>query len=245
MCNICVSASGSPKLVCGNRKPVCGSRKPVCGNRKTAVLENQLIVFATEHEAISNQYIAIYGFINHLPDAYYTNNIILKANNRINCVGIELSKTDRALVDKCQHRNLNQILTKNKTLITKHGLFYVDEHQSDLIAVDSIEASGQSNATKQAVLNAGLPLSVITITINKMCSSGMKAIELSLQEIEVAKYELTICGQMECVMNVPFILNMPRRSISEAYSTSKSSPQTTSNRITTKLAQEILNQIQI
>ncbi|KAA6402443.1 MAG: Acetyl-CoA acetyltransferase [Streblomastix strix] len=73
----------------------------------------------------------------------------------------------------------------------------------------AIQASGQPNPTKQAVMNAGLPGSVVTTTINKVCSSGMKAIQLAAQEIQLEKYDYTVCGGMESMTNAPFILNIP------------------------------------
>ncbi|KAA6369758.1 MAG: hypothetical protein EZS28_034715 [Streblomastix strix] len=84
-----------------------------------------------------------------------------------------------------------------------------------------------------------------TTTINKFCSTGMKSIELSGQEIEDIKYELTIYGKMECMTNAPFKLNISGQLIREAQSTSKSSPETICNHITTKLAKETLDQIQM
>ncbi|KAA6387795.1 MAG: hypothetical protein EZS28_016676, partial [Streblomastix strix] len=62
------------------------------------------MVVATEHEAIPIQYIAVYGYENHLSDVCCTNNIILLANSRINCVGIELSKFDGVFADKRKYK---------------------------------------------------------------------------------------------------------------------------------------------
>ncbi|KAA6371652.1 MAG: hypothetical protein EZS28_032821 [Streblomastix strix] len=61
-------------------------------------LENKLTAVATEHDAISNQYIAIYGQQNHLSDVYCTNNIILLANSRINCIPLSPFSEDPILI---------------------------------------------------------------------------------------------------------------------------------------------------
>lgn len=66
-------------------------------------------------------------------------------------------------------------------------------------------AVGQA-PTRQAVLNAGLPLSVVTSTINKVCASGMKAIMIAAQSLALGHTNIMIAGGMESMSNVPFYL---------------------------------------
>ncbi|KAA6375315.1 MAG: Acetyl-CoA acetyltransferase [Streblomastix strix] len=158
--------------------------------------------------------------------------------------------TSQSLLDLDKDKNNKRyacIVSYSRTPIGSYygGLSNFSAHDLDQIVIKTIEAAGQQNPVKLVLLNARLPLSVIITTINKVCSSGMKSIELSVQKIEDIKYELTIYGYMECMTNAPFILNIPRQLIREAQFTPKSSPETTSNTITTKLAQKILDQIQM
>lgn len=60
--------------------------------------------------------------------------------------------------------------------------------------------------SRQASLLAGLPESVPSITINKVCSSGLKAVDLAVQLIKVGRAEVVIAGGMESMSNCPYSL---------------------------------------
>lgn len=62
---------------------------------------------------------------------------------------------------------------------------------------------GQAPA-RQAALKAGLSHHVITNTINKVCASGMKAITLGAQSIDLGNASIVVAGGMESMSNVPF-----------------------------------------
>jgi len=62
---------------------------------------------------------------------------------------------------------------------------------------------GQAPA-RQAALGAGLPDSVPCTQINKVCSSGMKAVMLGAQSIQLGYNDVVIAGGMESMSNIPF-----------------------------------------
>ena len=62
---------------------------------------------------------------------------------------------------------------------------------------------GQAPA-RQAALGAGIPNSVPCTTVNKVCSSGMKAIMFGAQSIMLGLNELVVAGGMESMTNIPF-----------------------------------------
>lgn len=62
---------------------------------------------------------------------------------------------------------------------------------------------GQAPA-RQASKFAGLPDSVIATTVNKVCASGMKAIAMGAQAIQLGDAEVVVAGGMESMSNVPF-----------------------------------------
>eukprot|EP01089_Gocevia_fonbrunei_P014062 TRINITY_DN3772_c0_g1_i1.p1 TRINITY_DN3772_c0_g1~~TRINITY_DN3772_c0_g1_i1.p1 ORF type:complete len:342 (+),score=108.88 TRINITY_DN3772_c0_g1_i1:261-1286(+) len=68
---------------------------------------------------------------------------------------------------------------------------------------------GQAPA-RQATIFAGLPESVITTTVNKVCASGMKSIMLSAQSIMTGQSEILVAGGMESMSNVPYYLPKAR-----------------------------------
>lgn len=64
---------------------------------------------------------------------------------------------------------------------------------------------GQAPA-RQAVLGAGLPVSVPATTINRVCASGLKATSLAAQTILTGQNEVVLSGGMESMSNVPYLL---------------------------------------
>ena len=68
---------------------------------------------------------------------------------------------------------------------------------------------GQAPATQAATL-AGLPNTVPSTTINKVCASAMKAVMLGAQTIQSGTNEIVVAGGMESMSNVPFYLDKAR-----------------------------------
>uniref|UniRef100_A0A0K0FAS9 acetyl-CoA C-acetyltransferase n=1 Tax=Strongyloides venezuelensis TaxID=75913 RepID=A0A0K0FAS9_STRVS len=64
---------------------------------------------------------------------------------------------------------------------------------------------GQAPA-RQASLKAGLDKSTAVTTINKVCSSGLKAIMIGAQQIQTGHQDVVIGGGMESMSNVPFYM---------------------------------------
>jgi len=62
---------------------------------------------------------------------------------------------------------------------------------------------GQAPA-RQAALGAGLPNTVPCTTVNKVCSSGMKAIMFGAQTIALGQADIIVAGGMESMSNVPY-----------------------------------------
>jgi len=67
---------------------------------------------------------------------------------------------------------------------------------------------GQAPAT-QAAIFAGLPYLPAT-TVNKVCASGMKAIMLAAQSIQLGQNDIVVAGGMESMSNVPYYLDKAR-----------------------------------
>lgn len=65
---------------------------------------------------------------------------------------------------------------------------------------------GQAPA-RQAALNAGLPNSTPSTTINKVCASGMKATQIGHDSIVAGHNNIVICGGQESISNVPFTIS--------------------------------------
>jgi acetyl-CoA C-acetyltransferase len=68
---------------------------------------------------------------------------------------------------------------------------------------------GQAPAT-QASIGAGISNDTPTTTVNKVCASGMKAIMLGAQSIQLGQNEVVVAGGMESMSNVPYYLPQNR-----------------------------------
>jgi len=68
---------------------------------------------------------------------------------------------------------------------------------------------GQAPA-RQAAIGAGLPDSVSAMTINKVCSSGLKAVMLAEQLIRLGEYDVVVAGGMENMSMTPYYLPAAR-----------------------------------
>jgi acetyl-CoA C-acetyltransferase len=64
---------------------------------------------------------------------------------------------------------------------------------------------GQAPA-RQAALRGGLPSSVSALTINKVCGSGLKAIQLAANAVCLGDHEVVLAGGMESMSNTPYLL---------------------------------------
>ncbi len=64
---------------------------------------------------------------------------------------------------------------------------------------------GQAPA-RQAALRGGLPSSVSALTINKVCGSGLKAIQLAANAVRLGDHQVVLAGGMESMSNAPYLL---------------------------------------
>ncbi|MBC8346127.1 MAG: acetyl-CoA C-acetyltransferase [Candidatus Marinimicrobia bacterium] len=83
----------------------------------------------------------------------------------------------------------------------------VDPATIDEVIMGNVLSAGQGQApARQAALGADLPDSVECLTINKMCGSGLKAVMLGAQAIQIGDAEIVIAGGMENMTQAPYLL---------------------------------------
>lgn len=73
-----------------------------------------------------------------------------------------------------------------------------------------VQAGLGQNPARQAALRGGLPDKVGAMTINKVCGSGLKAVMLAAQAIQLGDAEIIVAGGMESMSNAPYILPKAR-----------------------------------
>jgi acetyl-CoA C-acetyltransferase len=69
--------------------------------------------------------------------------------------------------------------------------------------------AGQAPA-RQAAVGAGIPVEVPADTINKVCASSIRAVEIADSMIRAGDAELVVTGGMESMSNAPYILEQAR-----------------------------------
>ncbi|MDR7324722.1 MULTISPECIES: acetyl-CoA C-acetyltransferase [Catenuloplanes] len=74
-----------------------------------------------------------------------------------------------------------------------------------------LQAGAGQIPARQAAVEAGIPMSVPALTINKVCLSGLDAIALADQLIRAGEYDVVVAGGMESMTNAPHLLTGQRQ----------------------------------
>ncbi len=87
----------------------------------------------------------------------------------------------------------------------------IDVNLVDEVIMGNVLTAGQGQApARQAAIYAGLPDKTETLTINKMCGSGLKAVMLAQQAILAGDAEVIIAGGQESMSTAPYLLDKAR-----------------------------------
>ncbi|AEV95824.1 thiolase family protein [Pediococcus claussenii] len=73
-----------------------------------------------------------------------------------------------------------------------------------------LQAGNGQNPARQAALNAGLPNSVVALTLNAVCGSGLESINQAAKLIAMGDIKVAIAGGMESMSNAPYLLRKAR-----------------------------------
>ncbi|THG86314.1 acetyl-CoA C-acetyltransferase [Pseudomonas sp. A-1] len=80
----------------------------------------------------------------------------------------------------------------------------------EVILGQVLTAGSGQNPARQAAIKAGLPHEVPALTLNKVCGSGLKAVQLAVQAIRCGDAELVIAGGQENMSLSPYVLPKAR-----------------------------------
>src|SRR5690349_24180182 len=69
-----------------------------------------------------------------------------------------------------------------------------------------LQAGAGQMTARQAAVAAGIPMTVPSVTINKVCLSGLDAIALADQLIRAGEFDIVVAGGMESMTNAPHLL---------------------------------------
>jgi acetyl-CoA C-acetyltransferase len=73
-----------------------------------------------------------------------------------------------------------------------------------------IQAGLGQNPARQAALKGGLPSTVAAVTVNKVCGSGLKAVMMAAQGVQLGDSEMVVAGGMESMSNAPYLVPKAR-----------------------------------
>lgn len=76
----------------------------------------------------------------------------------------------------------------------------------EVILGQVLTAGAGQNPARQAAVKAGLPHEVPALTLNKVCGSGLKAVQLAVQAIRCGDADIVIAGGMENMSLAPYVL---------------------------------------
>src|SRR5215216_3297432 len=87
----------------------------------------------------------------------------------------------------------------------------VENDQVEYVVMGQVLQGGAGQApARQAAVGAGLPKEVPADTINKVCASSIRAIEIADSMIRAGDVDVVVTGGMESMLNAPYILKQAR-----------------------------------
>lgn len=87
----------------------------------------------------------------------------------------------------------------------------VDPAKIDEVIMGCVVQAGIGQApARQAAMKAGLPPEVSALTINMVCGSGLRAVALASQSVQLGDFDFVVAGGMESMSNIPYALQTAR-----------------------------------
>src|SRR5258708_5240486 len=87
----------------------------------------------------------------------------------------------------------------------------IDAREVDEAILGNVVQAGLGqNPARQAALRGGCNARVAALTINKVCGSGLKAVVLAAQAVQLGESDIVVAGGMESMSNCPYLLPQAR-----------------------------------
>jgi acetyl-CoA C-acetyltransferase/3-oxo-5,6-didehydrosuberyl-CoA/3-oxoadipyl-CoA thiolase len=95
-----------------------------------------------------------------------------------------------------------------KALIERNHL---DGSLVDDVVLGNVNGAGEDNrnVARMALLLAGLPVSVSGLTVNRLCASGLEAVNRSAHAVAAGEGDIFIAGGVESMTRAPFVMAKP------------------------------------
>jgi acetyl-CoA C-acetyltransferase len=87
----------------------------------------------------------------------------------------------------------------------------VENEEVEYVIMGQVLQGGAGQApSRQASIGAGLPIEIGSDTINKVCASSIRAVEMADQMIRAGDHQVVVAGGMESMSNAPYVLKKAR-----------------------------------
>src|SRR5947208_533887 len=87
----------------------------------------------------------------------------------------------------------------------------VENDEVEYVVMGQVLQGGAGQApARQASIGAGLPIEVGSDTVNKVCASSIRAVEMADQMIRSGDHQVIVAGGMESMSNAPYVLKKAR-----------------------------------
>lgn len=73
-----------------------------------------------------------------------------------------------------------------------------------------LQAGNGQGPARQAAVDAGIPMSVPAVTVNKLCLSGINTITQAAQLVRAGEYDVVVAGGQESMSQAPHMLQKSR-----------------------------------
>lgn len=95
-----------------------------------------------------------------------------------------------------------------KKLLSKNNL--ENDEVDGIVMGNVLQAGAGQNPARQCAIRGGLGNSTPALTVNKVCGSGLKAIDIAAKEIILNNSDIYIAGGMESMSSAPYLLSEAR-----------------------------------
>jgi acetyl-CoA C-acetyltransferase len=123
----------------------------------------------------------------------------------VSAVRTPFAKLGGSLADK-QATELGSIVIR--AALDRGG---VENDEVEYVIMGQVLQGGAGQApSRQASIGAGLPIEIGSDTINKVCASSIRAVEMADQMIRAGDHQVVVAGGMESMSNAPYVLKKAR-----------------------------------
>jgi len=80
----------------------------------------------------------------------------------------------------------------------------------EVIFGNVLQAGNGQNIARQISIHSGIPQEVPSFTVNKVCGSGLRTVQLAATTIRAQEADVIVCGGTESMSNAPYLLKSMR-----------------------------------